>query len=494
MRLHGATVAEHESDLHLSDLDVVMLAATATAAAWCGRPGGRAVGAVAALVAARLVLLARPRATAIVLMAVVGLAAATLAGRAWSGLRPDALGPYRGFVELTADPAPRGAALSIVVRIEGERYEGWAHGRVARRMAPLRAGDRVWIEARRSALDADRAARVASRHIVGRVDVRRAADVVPGAPLDRAANRVHELLARGTLSFAAADAALFHGLVLGDDRLQPPHMVEAFRASGLAHLTAVSGQNVAYVVAGASPLLRRLAGTARLVATLALIGWFVVVTRAEPSVLRAGVMAALGATAVARGAQSSGPRTLSWAVTGLVLVDPLIVRSVGFWLSVGATAGVMTVAPRLEPLLPGPRWLAAPAALTLGAQAGVLPVSWAVFGSPPIIAVVTNVLAAPVAGAVMLYGIPAGLVAGMTPPAVAALIHVPSRLGTRWVAVVAQLGARLEPPARWSSLLWAVCAAGLVLSALRRRAAASRVTEPPALSRGRGRTSRRADR
>ena len=135
--------------------------------------------------------------------------------------------------------------------------------------------------------------------------------------------------------------------MIGDDRDQPAALVERMRASGLAHLTAVSGQNVALVVAAASPLLRRARPLARWAATLALIGWFVVLTRAEPSVLRAGAMAALGATAFALGRQREPLRLLAVAVVGLLLVDPLLAWSVGFWLSVGATAGVTGVGPPL---------------------------------------------------------------------------------------------------------------------------------------------------
>ena len=73
------------------------------------------------------------------------------------------------------------------------------------------------------------------------------------------------------------DAALARGLIIGDDTDQPPDMLERFRASGLAHLTAVSGQNVNFVMAAAGPMLRRLRPMPRLAASLALIGWFVVV-------------------------------------------------------------------------------------------------------------------------------------------------------------------------------------------------------------------------
>ena len=66
------------------------------------------------------------------------------------------------------------------------------------------------------------------------------------------------LIDRGADELPADQAALTRGLVIGDDRDQPPAMVERFRASGLSHLTAVSGQNVAFVLAAAGPLLRRL--------------------------------------------------------------------------------------------------------------------------------------------------------------------------------------------------------------------------------------------
>ena len=86
--------------------------------------------------------------------------------------------------------------------------------------------------------------------------------------------------------------ALYAGFVLGDDRGQPVEITDDFRASGLSHLLVVSGQNVAFVLALVSPLLRRLRLGWRLVAGLALLLLFGVLTRWEPSVLRAEAMAA----------------------------------------------------------------------------------------------------------------------------------------------------------------------------------------------------------
>jgi len=55
----------------------------------------------------------------------------------------------------------------------------------------------------------------------------------------------------------------------------------------------------------------------------------------------------------------------------------------------------------------------------------------------------------------MLVGIPAGLIAAALPP-VAAVAMAPCTVGTRWVATVAYVAARLEPPRAWTAAGWLV--------------------------------------
>src|SRR5262245_26855328 len=162
-------------------------------------------------------------------------------------------------------------------------------------------------------------------------------------------------------------------------------------------------------------------------------------TRFEPSILRAGAMAALSATAFVLGRERHPARLLCIAVIALLLIDPLLARSVGFWLSTGATAGVTTVGPWLANRLRVLELLAAPVAITLGAQAGVLVPAMIVFGHVPLVSVPANVLAGPVAGSVMLYGLPAGLLTGIV-PSMAPVMMLPCQLGVRWIDVVAALG------------------------------------------------------
>jgi hypothetical protein len=108
---------------------------------------------------------------------------------------------------------------------------------------------------------------------------------------------------------------------------------------------------------------------------------------------------------------------------------------------VAATAGILLGAVPLADALPGPRWLAAPVAVTASAQAGVSPLLVASGLPVPVVALVANPIAGPAAGWTMGWGVTVGWVAGFLPPGPAGILHLPTRattavvLGTaRWAA------------------------------------------------------------
>jgi competence protein ComEC len=427
---------------------------------------------LASVVAALLVLSrGEPRVRATLVIVVLAVTAIVRADAAWAGLEPTTLGTFEGAIHLIDDPQPYGAATRVIVEIEGERFELWARGRATQlRVATWRAGESVLAHGQRRALKPERQKRVAWQHVVGEFRVDWVSDVLPGSPVATASNRVRAALERAAAELPGHDGALFRGLVVGDDRDQPREMIERFRASGLSHLTAVSGQNVSFVLMAAAPLLRVLRPWWRWMVTIALILWFVSLTRFEPSIMRAGAMASLSATAFVLGRDRSPVRLLWIAVAGLLLFDPLMVDSVGFWLSVGATWGVAALGPRLAERLSSLRLLALPIGVTLGAQVGVVLPAVMVFGRLPLVSIPANLLAVPIAGFVMLYGLPAGLLAGAL-PAVAPVVMFPCRLGVRWVDTVSVLGARLEPggAATWVGWVVLVVAVGAIAAMNRGR-------------------------
>lgn len=460
----------------MGDAAIVAGATAVALAVWSRDP---VVAAVAAVVFAAPFRTVRY----VVIVAVLSTIGAVRSHQSWDGLSPDRLGPHEGWVRVVDDPQPYESATRVIVEIESERFEIWSRGRAQQiRVRSWRAGEWVVMSGVRRSLDAERSGRVAWQHVVGEFELRWASDVDPGGVVSRASNRVRAAIERAADVLPDGDGALYRGLVVGDDRDQPRAMIERFRASGLSHLTAVSGQNVAFVLAACGPLLRRLRPMPRWVVTVAVIGWFAALTRFEPSILRAGTMAALSATAYATGRERAPLRILAVAVTGLLLVDPLLAWSVGFWLSVGATAGVTTVGPWIAERCSALGVMAMPFGVTLGAQAGVVVPAVLVFGRLPLVSVPANLLAVPVASAVMLYGLPAGLVAGWV-PVLAGPLMMPVRLGTRWVDTVAALGERLEPEPPWSWIGWAVLAAAVgVVAAIdvRRGKNRARDGDPPA--------------
>lgn len=437
---------------------MVALAATLVVGVWLG-PHLHIVLVLAAVVGVGLVV--RMQVAVFGIAAVLLLVGAVLGERAWAQAHPRQLGDYTGWAQVVADPAPFGRGLRLTVEVQHERFDAWLYGARRNLPAQYQVGEFVWVQGRRTPVRGNWR-RAALRHVVGGFDVDVLADRDRGSAVTRASNRVRARLRQAAeATMPSAEAALFAGLVIGDDAREPPWLVQAFRRSGLSHLTAVSGQNVGYTLIAAMPLLRRLRPWPRWATTVALIVWFMALTRFEPSVLRAGFMAVLAATAHVRGQQASPIRLLALAVVLLVALDPLLVWSVGFWLSVSATAGVCQVAPWFVPRLPGPLWLRLPLAVTLGAQVGVALPSLLVFHRVPLVSVPANLAAVPVAGAVMLYGIPSGLVAPALPGVLQHVLMLPNSLGTRWVATVARVAAAVEPSPGWGIAGWGLIVGGI---------------------------------
>ena len=191
------------------------------------------------------------------------------------------------------------------------------------------------------------------------------------------------------------EVALLSGLLIGDVDALPEGELEDLRRSGLTHFVAVSGGNVALFLAGwwlaIAPL--GLGVRTRAVAGLGALAVFVVATRWEPSVVRAATMAAV----VLGGRIASlpiGPWTaLGTAVTTLLLVSGDLSADLGFQLSALATAGVIAGSRLFAGHKPAFLWTAL--AATMSAQTAVLPLLLLRFGTVPLVAPLTNVVAAP---------------------------------------------------------------------------------------------------
>ena len=309
----------------------------------------------------------------------------------------------------------------------------------------------------------------------------------PGVVL-RVSEVVRDAARRRALgSLAPERAGLLVGMALGDTSLLPAELEHDFRAAGLTHLMAVSGANLAVVLA-AGLWLARVAGAGR--PTLAAVGMvlvvlLVVVTRWEPSVLRAGVMAGLVLFGVATGRGPGGRRALCLAVVVLLLADPALAGALGFQLSVAATAGVLWLGPLAAGALPDrvPERARKAIGMTLGAQATAVPAIALALGPVSLAGLPANLLGLPLAGGPMLLGVVAAATAPVAPWAatLACRLADPFLIGlvavARWAAGLPGGTVTLSGPARAAPALVVVLA--LAAAARRPRPYLPRAAELP---------------
>ena len=262
------------------------------------------------------------------------------------------------------------------------------------------------------------------------------------------AARVRAGLTGATDPLDESTGALLRGLTIGDTSGLDERLLGLFRRSGLSHLLAVSGSNVAVVVASVGFVLRGSALFTRLSLAAVALSLFVLIVGPEPSVLRAATMGGIGLAALVWGERPEPLQALGLALAVLLLIRPGLLYSVGLHLSAAATGGIVLWA---EPLARRlgilPRPLALPLGAPLAAQLAVAPIVLGIFGEASLVAPLANVLAFPAVPPATVLGLAAGAVGAFSISFGAVWAHLAAPFA-RWILVVGQtLG---EP--RWASI------------------------------------------
>ena len=222
--------------------------------------------------------------------------------------------------------------------------------------------------------------------------------------IDAARRRAERGIAAG---LSPSHLALARGMVLGqDERVAEPDK-EDFRRSGLAHILAVSGQNIMLLCALAVPFLMAVGAgpRARAAAMLALIAVYVPLAGAGPSLQRAGVMGAAGLVALGAARPSSRWYGLLLAAAATLALNPRVAADPGWQLSFAAVISIIAIGGRLRAALaalPGP--LAEGVALTVAATIGTAPLLAHHFDTVSLSGLPANVVAMPAVAVTMWLG------------------------------------------------------------------------------------------
>ncbi len=457
----------------------VALALVAWASAWVATSGSREAWALAGsllLGLAALGMLRRnPALVAIALVGALALGGGSL--RLW---------------QAENDPVRQLAAQGAVARVElvltgGAREFAAKATRPASWVAPARlvrveARNETWasgalieVSVGGDTLDAWRAlplgARVSSIVTLGvpppeegltaRARARAAPTVVadPG-PLDTAVQRVRAGLREACSELTPEARALVPALVVGDTGAMDPDLTARFKVVGLTHLTAVSGANLVLLLGFVRVVAVCLGvrGRGLLFVVGVTVFAFVALCLGEPSVVRAAAMGLVGLAALGRGGRGrQGLRYLAAAVLGLVVWDPWLARSLGFALSVTASAGLLLWAGSWAEVLRRwlPAWLAEAVATPLAAQLATQPIVTAVSGQVSVVGLLANAVAGPLVGPATVLGFAAAGASVVAMPVARLLAWLAGwcARGLCWIALIgsefpgASVGWPATPPA-----------------------------------------------
>jgi len=206
------------------------------------------------------------------------------------------------------------------------------------------------------------------------------------------------------------------GMIIGDTVYISEGVEEAFKSSGITHLLAVSGSNVAYVIVISKFLFNKVFGKSfSNIISIFMIIIFVLISGASPSVVRAGIMSIILILSEVLSRQPDTKATIAVTATLILLYNPFIICDVGFVLSFGGTIGIVALNTQIIDLFNKKyliflenkifKYIIETLSITLSAQIVLLPIMWYYFNTISFISIITNLLVAPFTGIITILGL-----------------------------------------------------------------------------------------
>ena len=361
------------------------------------------------------------------------------------------VGEIRG--QVAALLAPLRGAQRFIVEVDGIHIQVEAPPNPS-----VRTGDTLLATLTQRSVTPDAQERLRIRGISATARTRNVEIVSRGSPLESLRAALGDAIERVLPAPAGGLAA---AIVIGLRERVDERLAADFTATGLGHVVALSGWNVAITMAVADRFAKRFPAKRRrplLVVVAIAYGLF---AGASASVIRASFMAAAALIGAASGRPGSGAVALSHAVLALMVLDPAIAADTGFRLSALATAGLLAKSQRWSEnatafgerlprqLRTGWSFIGADVAVSLAAQAATLGLVIALFGRVAVWSIPLTLLIAPLiapATAAAILATFAGELVRILPPQLAivpSLLALPATALFSAAAWIAQIGAHL---------------------------------------------------
>lgn len=253
------------------------------------------------------------------------------------------------------------------------------------------------------------------------------------------------------------EAAVLSAMLLGFRDNVPDALNSAYRVAGASHILVISGMHMSIVTQFALGGLCLLGVRRRYAAgiSIAFILAFMVVSGMSATVVRSGIMQIILLCGVLIGRTADALNSLAVAILFLALTNPFCAGDVSLLLSFSATLGIIALSPRMMDVLTGRiqsvqrrqflTRILSPAAASVCAILGSLPVQLYVFGSINLAAVLTSVLALYASAWLIRFGVLAAILLSfpVLAPAAAPFVFLSGLLAKYQNAVVRLIAGAL---------------------------------------------------
>lgn len=225
----------------------------------------------------------------------------------------------------------------------------------------------------------------------------------------------HELQALiNTYLYGVDERAIASALLLGNRSLLNEDVLNAFSSSGATHILAVSGLHVGIfytLISFSLAWMKRYKKLRRLhpIATILAIWFYVLLTGASPSVMRAATIFTFYAFAKSSNRYFSVYNIIAFSAFILISLDPYIITEVGFQLSYIAVIGIIFLQPKIYKLFITKNYLLdkvwAITAVSIAAQISTVPLIVLYFHQFPNLFWISNLIVIPAAAIILYSGI-----------------------------------------------------------------------------------------
>lgn len=209
------------------------------------------------------------------------------------------------------------------------------------------------------------------------------------------------------------------GIVFGDDAVAPPDYIKtSFINSGLLHILAASGMNVAFIFSFWFVILRflRIPYKPRVLSGMLLIVLYTLMTGLGPSVVRAALMLLFVLTGKLLDRDTHSVSLLSLVAVLMLIYNPAYLNNVSFQLSFLVTFGLITTATIFSQKLDKvPDWLKVPILIPLVAQIWIAPIQMFYFNTFSLYSIFANISTVCLLSVISFCGFVSSVISVITP-------------------------------------------------------------------------------